>query len=103
VITNLVGNAMKYGRGQPVTVRILAEGRTARLVVADQGIGIPADQLDRIFDRFARAVPLENYGGLGLGLYSVRRIVQAAGGTIHVTSAPGAGAQFEVTLPCRPI
>ena len=101
VVTNLVSNAVKYGRGQPVAVRLTAADEVASLTVRDQGIGIPADQLQRIFERFARAVPLENYGGLGLGLYIVRQIVTAAGGTISVTSAPGDGAEFTVRLPCR--
>ncbi len=102
VVTNLVGNAVKYGRGRPVEISLTMEAGLALLIVRDQGIGIAPDQLERIFNRFARAVPLENYGGLGLGLYIVRQIVTAAGGSIEVTSAPGDGAQFTVRLPCRP-
>lgn len=102
VISNLVGNAVKYGRGQPLTVDLTAATGVACLTVRDCGIGIPTDQLQRIFDRFVRAVPMQNYGGLGLGLYIVRQIVTAVGGAVTVTSAPGAGAEFTVRLPCRP-
>jgi len=72
------------------------------LVVKDQGIGIdPADQL-QIFERFERAVSSRNYGGLGLGLFIVKRIVEAHGGTISVESRPGEGAAFRVELPLQP-
>ena len=71
----------------------------ARLVVRDQGIGIAPEHLSRIFERFERAVSAHNYGGLGLGLYIVRQIVEAHGGAIHVTSTPGEGSTFVVDLP----
>ena len=65
----------------------------------DRGIGIaPVDQ-ERIFDRFARAVPAEHFGGLGLGLWIVRVFVEAMQGSVRVTSAPNAGATFTVSLP----
>jgi signal transduction histidine kinase len=70
--------------------------------VRDHGIGIdPADQR-QIFERFERAVSSRNYGGLGLGLYIVKRIVEAHGGSIRVESTPGEGAAFHVELPVRP-
>jgi signal transduction histidine kinase len=75
------------------------EGDEARIVVQDQGIGIAPEQLDRIFGRFERAVPSRNYGGMGLGLYIARRIVDAHGGRISVQSTPGEGATFTVHLP----
>jgi signal transduction histidine kinase len=100
VLTNLLSNALKYGPGRPVRVRVAAdETRRARLSVEDEGIGIaPADQ-ERIFDRFERAIPDRNYGGLGLGLWIARQIVEAHGGQIRVQSAPGRGSTFEVLLP----
>jgi signal transduction histidine kinase len=68
----------------------------------DHGIGISAQDLQRIFGRFERAVPIRHYGGLGLGLYITRQVVAAHGGTVAVTSTPGAGATFTVELPPQP-
>lgn len=102
VATNLLSNAVKYGAGKPVEVTYGATDGRAFLVVKDGGIGIdPADQRN-IFERFERAVSSRNYGGLGLGLYIVKRIVEAHGGTVQVESTPGAGAVFSVDLPQRP-
>jgi signal transduction histidine kinase len=69
------------------------------VVVADQGIGIQPDALRRIFGRFERAVSERHYGGLGLGLYITRQIVEALGGTVRAESEPGGGAAFIVELP----
>ena len=68
----------------------------------DHGIGIDPSDQPQIFERFERAVSSRNYGGLGLGLYIVKRIVEAHGGAISVDSRPGEGATFEVDLPLRP-
>jgi signal transduction histidine kinase len=102
VVTNLLANAVKYGGGRPVEVEYFPRGDRAVLRVRDHGIGIdPADQ-PHIFERFERAVSSRNYGGLGLGLYIVKRIVEAHGGSIAVDSKPGEGATFQVELPQRP-
>jgi PAS domain S-box-containing protein len=102
VATNLLSNAVKYGAGKPVEVTFGEREGTAWLLVRDHGIGIdPADQR-QIFERFERAVSSRNYGGLGLGLFIVKRIVEAHGGSIHVESTPGEGAAFLVELPVRP-
>ncbi|HEX7127361.1 MAG TPA: PAS domain-containing sensor histidine kinase [Thermodesulfobacteriota bacterium] len=99
VIVNLLSNAIKYGAGQPIELRVDRQDETARLVVRDRGIGIdPADQ-ERIFRRFERAAPSRAYAGLGMGLYVVRQIVEAHGGSVRVASAPGAGTAFTVELP----
>jgi PAS domain S-box-containing protein len=99
VIENLLLNALKYGAGSPVTARAWAEGEDAILVVEDQGIGIqPADR-ERVFGRFERAVSSRHYGGLGMGLFIVRQVVEATGGTVAVQSEPGQGARFAVRLP----
>ncbi|MBN1208596.1 MAG: PAS domain S-box protein [Myxococcaceae bacterium] len=103
VVTNLLSNAIKYGAGAPVHLETSASDTHARLVVRDEGIGIAPEALSRIFGRFERAVSERHYGGLGLGLYITRQIVQAHGGTIHVESHPGQGATFTVELPLRPV
>ncbi len=102
VVTNLLSNAVKYGAGKPVEVTYGPAPGGARLVVRDAGIGIdPADQR-QIFERFERAVSSRNYGGLGLGLYIVKRIVEAHCGTVRVESKPGEGSAFSVELPAQP-
>jgi signal transduction histidine kinase len=81
-----------------VEVSVEEDGPRATLSVRDHGIGISeADQL-RIFQRFERAVSKRNYGGFGLGLWIVRQIVEALGGSVHVQSAPGGGSLFTVVL-----
>ena len=99
VITNLVSNALKYGEGKPVEVRVGADDGWARLSVVDHGIGVAAGEQERIFGRFERAAPARNYAGLGLGLWIVKQVVEASGGTVSVTSAKGEGATFTVRLP----
>jgi signal transduction histidine kinase/CHASE1-domain containing sensor protein len=98
VITNLVANAVKYGPGRPITVAVAPRAEQVVLTVRDEGIGIPVDAQERIFERFERAVSERHYGGFGLGLWIVRRIVEALGGEIRVESVPGEGATFVVTL-----
>ncbi|WP_233582856.1 GAF domain-containing sensor histidine kinase [Corallococcus sp. CA053C] len=99
VVTNLLSNALKYGAGRPVAVAVEARGTTARLTVTDHGIGIAPEDLARIFERFERAVSDRHYGGLGLGLYITRQIVEAFGGTVNATSEPGQGSTFILELP----
>jgi PAS domain S-box-containing protein len=99
LVTNLLSNALKYGPGRPVVVRVEEDGERARLTVQDQGIGIAEEDLGRIFERFERAVSDRHYGGLGLGLYITRQIVEAFGGTVRVTSQPGMGSTFTLELP----
>jgi PAS domain S-box-containing protein len=99
VVVNLVDNALKYGAGRPVHVRLAEDSGRAVLTVSDQGIGIAPEAQRRIFERFVRAVSERHYGGLGLGLYITRTLVEAMGGTIEVQSAPGKGATFTVVLP----
>jgi PAS domain S-box-containing protein len=99
VVTNLLTNAVKFGQGKPVTVQVAPDGARARLRVVDRGIGISAEDQTRVFERFERAVPSQHFGGLGLGLYIARQIVEAHGGEIRIESAPGAGTTFTVLLP----
>jgi len=99
VVTNLVTNAIKYGAGRPIDVAVEQVEGAVELRVQDRGIGIPAADQQRIFERFERAAPASHYGGLGLGLYISREIALAHGGSIQVTSEPGQGATFRVRLP----
>ncbi|MBZ4418677.1 GAF domain-containing protein [Myxococcus sp. RHSTA-1-4] len=100
VLVNLLTNAAKYGAGRPVRVEATPEGEDAvRLSVSDEGIGIAAADLPRLFGRFERAVSDRHYGGLGLGLYISRQIVDAMGGRIEVESREGVGSVFTVRLP----
>jgi signal transduction histidine kinase len=101
VVSNLLGNALKYGDGKPIEVTIGDEGDSARLSVRDHGIGIHEDAQPRIFDRFERAVTSREYAGFGVGLWICRQIVEAHGGSIRVESRLGAGAEFIVVLPQR--
>jgi signal transduction histidine kinase len=99
VIYSLLSNAMKFGAGKPIQVSVNATPTEAVLVVTDQGIGIENGEQERIFRRFERAVPSKHFGGLGLGLWAARSIVEAHGGTISVASERGAGSTFKVRLP----
>jgi predicted ATPase/signal transduction histidine kinase/tRNA A-37 threonylcarbamoyl transferase component Bud32 len=99
VITNLLSNALKFGARRPIEIRVTGTGEVAKLAVRDHGLGIEPGRQAFIFDRFERAVPTVHYGGLGLGLYIARRIVQAHGGDLRVESEPGHGATFTLTLP----
>lgn len=102
VLGNLVLNAIKYGEGQPIEVRLSAEEATAILSVRDRGIGIAAADQERIFGRFERASSEFQTQSLGLGLYIVHEIVKAHGGTIALTSTPGHGSEFTIRLPLQP-
>jgi signal transduction histidine kinase len=99
VVTNLLSNAIKFGEGRPIAVTVDADAGSARLMVRDQGIGISPEDQARIFERFERAVSGRSYGGIGLGLWITREIVQHHGGTVTVKSEPGEGATFVVQLP----
>lgn len=99
VVTNLVGNAIKFGERAPIEITITAAGGVARLSVTDHGIGIPPEVRTQLFERFRRGVSSRHYGGLGLGLYITRTIVEAHGGQIHLSSEVGLGSTFCVELP----
>jgi signal transduction histidine kinase len=102
VLTNLLTNAIRYGLGKPIEVRLEAVGGAAQLSVQDQGIGIAAEHHDHIFERFSRMHSMRNYGGLGLGLWIVRQVVEKLGGVVEVHSVPDKGALFVVRLPLLP-
>ncbi len=102
VIGNLLSNALKYGPGKPIAIAVDENDGVATLSVEDEGIGIEPDKLQRIFECFERGVSVQNYGGLGLGLYIVRQIVRALGGAVAVESEVGVGSRFVVSIPLRP-
>lgn len=101
VVTNLLSNALKYGERRPVELGWRRDPDTGNAVlwVQDQGIGIPESLQQKIFHRFERAVSGDKIQGLGLGLYIVRQLVEAHGGKVSVSSAPGQGSLFLVELP----
>ncbi|MGE4405028.1 hybrid sensor histidine kinase/response regulator [Pseudomonas sp.] len=99
VLANLLTNAMRYGAGQPVRVSVAPCPEGACIEVRDQGIGISAKSLARIFCQFERAEGSEGSAGLGLGLFIADQIVKAHGGRIQVESEEGRGSLFRVLLP----
>jgi signal transduction histidine kinase len=99
VVTNLLTNAIKFGLGQPIEIQVRSTDDHAQLVVQDRGMGIAPEARERIFQPFSRGVSARHYGGLGLGLYIVKNIVDALGGEIRVDSSPRFGTRFTVELP----
>ncbi len=102
VLDNLLSNAVKYSpRGGNITVRGSYDEQSVRISVSDQGVGLPQDEQDRIFERFYRVESTlsRSTQGTGLGLYLARAIVEAHGGSISVESEPGKGSTFTFTLP----
>jgi signal transduction histidine kinase/CheY-like chemotaxis protein len=102
LLDNLIENAIKYSPdGGEIEVRVWSEDGVARLSVRDHGIGIPPDDLPRLFERYHRGSNVDDrrFSGLGLGLYICRGIVEQHGGRIWATSLPGQGTTFHVELP----
>jgi NtrC-family two-component system sensor histidine kinase KinB len=100
VFDNLIVNAIQHtNRGGTVHVGWIADGELTRFVVEDNGEGIPAEHVSRLFEKFYRVPTSRHSGGAGLGLAIVREIVTAHGGEISVDSEPGKGARFAFTLP----
>ena len=102
VLENLVTNAIKYGAGSPIHLdaRVDREAGVARIGVRDEGPGIAVEKQPRIFERYERAVrPEGSIGGFGVGLWIVRQLCNSMGGAVELTSSPGTGTLFTVTLP----
>lgn len=105
ILTNLVSNAIKFspGGGQ-ITIRVVPDDGCVRCAVSDQGVGIPPEQLSHIFERFHRLDYRDSRQtyGCGIGLYLVKHLVEAHGGTVSVQSEVGKGSTFTFCLPLRP-
>jgi signal transduction histidine kinase len=99
VVVNLLTNAIKYGSSKPIVLALSQSGEDAVIQVRDQGIGVAVEDMKRIFEPYERAVNYTSISGLGLGLYISRRIVEAHGGTLRVTSELGRGSVFTAVLP----
>ncbi|WP_312438654.1 hybrid sensor histidine kinase/response regulator [Janthinobacterium sp.] len=99
IVVNLISNALRYGEGKPVEISLAQTKNSAVIEVRDHGIGIGAKDQERIFDAFERVVHQDRTGGLGLGLFITKQLVDAHGGAITLQSQPGHGALFSVTLP----
>lgn len=99
IVSNLVGNAMKYGAKRPITITVEGEMNGVRLDVRDEGCGIEPEDLPYLFDRFYRGRTPTKLPGMGVGLWIVRSLVDAMGGSVVVSSEPGAGTNVVVTMP----
>jgi PAS domain S-box-containing protein len=102
VLTNLLDNAVRYGDGKPIEVRVTSDHDELEISVIDRGLGIADQDVARIFDRFERVGQRRVPGGLGMGLYITRKIVEAHRGSIHVCSELGKGSRFSIRLPRDP-
>lgn len=98
-LNNLLSNAMKFGPGQPIEISVEASDDEVEIAVRDRGPGLTPEDRGRLFERFARIAPVRHYGGFGLGLWIVRQIAEEHGGRVEVSSEPGEGARFGMTLP----
>ncbi len=100
ILVNLLGNALKFTELGQVSLVIAPRGGDLVMTVTDTGVGVPADQLERIFERFEQAPgAASRFGGTGLGLAISRRLARQMGGEITVSSRVGEGSVFTVTLP----
>lgn len=99
VVTNLITNAIKYGEGNPIFIRISEENEKVMIEVKDHGMGITEENLPKIFDQFERVGNHNGISGLGLGLWIVKKILEGFHGSITAESKPGKGSTFRVYLP----
>jgi two-component system OmpR family sensor kinase len=102
VVENLLSNALKFGMGRTVAVRLKSDGQSACIEVQDAGVGMRPDQQATIFGRFEQIVTQHRGGGFGIGLWVAARLVEAMGGRLTVVSHLGKGSTFTVILPLEP-
>jgi PAS domain S-box-containing protein len=103
VFHNLLGNAVKYSPpGKPITMRLVRGCGWAEVAVIDEGIGIPPEAHERLFQQFYRAPNVQGVPGIGVGLFVAKQILNLHGGDISVSSAEGCGSTFTVRLPLEP-
>jgi signal transduction histidine kinase len=100
VLVNLIENAVKYGEGT-VEVRVGRDDGSMRFSVRDNGLGIPVEEHERVFEKFYRLDPdmTQGVGGTGLGLYICRELIEGMDGRIWLESSPGVGSMFSFELP----
>ena len=103
IAENLISNAIKYGRGQPISVQLVSGENELWLRVEDRGLGISVENQDRIFQQFERLMTGHSTTGFGLGLWVVGQLVAAMGGRIEIESRPGQGSTFTVRLPLHKV
>jgi PAS domain S-box-containing protein len=98
-LSNVIANAIKFGAGKPIEIELKTAGDLAKFVVKDRGVGIPTEDLARIFGRFERASMTRHYSGLGLGLYITSQVVEQHGGSIRAQNRKDGGTRFVIELP----
>jgi signal transduction histidine kinase len=99
VLSNLISNSVKYAPGRPIQIRIRKLNKKAHIEISDEGKGISRANHKKIFEPFERASPSKGIQGLGLGLYIVKKIIEAHEGSIQVKSQVGKGTRFTIELP----
>lgn len=99
VVWNLLSNAIKYAPSAPIDISVTGNGRTSTLRVGDHGPGIAPEERERVFRKFERAASAKQHTGFGIGLWLVRRIVDAHGGSITLDTEENVGTTFTVVLP----
>jgi len=104
VVSNLLSNAIKYSPGGgAIEVTMMGAADEIAVVISDRGIGIPAGDLDRVFERYHRGSNVSGIVGTGVGLYLVKMAVDLHRGTVEVQSKEGEGSRFTVRLPRAPL
>jgi PAS domain S-box-containing protein len=102
VVSNLISNAIRYAAGTPIDVAVSCDDSDVLIEVRDRGPGLPESQIARIFERFERGASMRHFGGLGLGLYLVRQITEAHGGSVTANNTADGGACITLRLPLEP-
>ncbi len=104
LLQNLLSNAIKYRSAEPPRVHLSAERGNGEwlFTVSDNGMGIPEEFQDRVFEMFERGSEVESLPGSGIGLAVCRRVVESHGGRIWIESSPGEGSTFQFTVPTAP-